>query len=120
MERNERIIRLCKAAGADRYLTGPAAKEYLDEATFAANGIGVGWMDYAGYAEYRQLWGGFEPNVSIVDLLFNTGSCAAALIGRTEPAPPAATGDAAEGRAPTLGRRGRHSASRPSGGGSGG
>jgi hypothetical protein len=95
MERNERIIRLCKAAGADRYLTGPAAREYLDEATFAANGIGVAWMDYAGYAEYPQLWGAFEPNVSIVDLLFNTGPCAAALIGRAEPAPPAAAGDAA-------------------------
>lgn len=61
---------------------------------------GVVWLtvpvDHAGYSEYPQLWGGFEPNVSIVDLLFNTGPCAAALIGRTEPAPPAATGDAAE------------------------
>src|SRR5206468_1166341 len=29
--RSERIIALCKAVGATNYLTGPAAKTYLDE-----------------------------------------------------------------------------------------
>jgi len=86
MERSERILALCKAAGATRYLSGPSARSYLNEAMLKENGICVEWMDYSGYTEYPQLWGGFEPNVSIVDLLFNTGSRAAAQIGRTDQA----------------------------------
>lgn len=82
MGRSERIIALCKAAGATRYLTGPAAATYLDVGAFRANGICVEWMDYTGYPEYPQLWGAYQPNLSIVDLLFNTGSCAAAYLDR--------------------------------------
>ena len=84
MERSDRILALCKAAGATRYLSGPAARGYLNEEMLKENGICVEWMDYSDYPEYPQLWSGFEPNVSIVDLLFNTGSRAAAHIGRTD------------------------------------
>jgi hypothetical protein len=31
-------------------------------------------MSYESYPEYPQLWGEFEPRVSIVDLLLNTGT----------------------------------------------
>jgi hypothetical protein len=64
---------IARAAGADRYLSGPSAKAYLDEAVFAAAGIGVEWMSYEGYSEYPQLYGEFEHAVSVLDLLFNTG-----------------------------------------------
>ena len=30
-------------------------------------------MSYEGYPEYPQLHGGFEPAVSVLDLLFNVG-----------------------------------------------
>lgn len=36
--------------------------------------IRVTWFDYDGYRDYKQLWGGFEPAVSILDLLFNVGA----------------------------------------------
>ncbi len=52
---------------------GPAAKSYLDVSVFKAHGVDVAWMSYEGYPPYPQLWGDFEPNVSIIDLLLNTG-----------------------------------------------
>lgn len=74
LEKNARTLAICQAAGATRYLSGPAAKAYLDESEYADRGIDVAWMSYEGYPEYSQLWGTFEPKVSIVDLLLNTGS----------------------------------------------
>jgi hypothetical protein len=71
--KTERLLAIARAAGADRYLSGPSAKTYFDEALFAAAGIRVEWMRYDGYPEYPQLHGRFEPAVSILDLLFNTG-----------------------------------------------
>ncbi|MGG5818214.1 WbqC family protein [Falsiroseomonas sp. HW251] len=82
MDPSERLAALAEAAGASRYLSGPAAKAYLDPAPFARRGIDVAWMDYAGYPEYPQLWDGFEPAVSVVDLILNTGDAAPALLGR--------------------------------------
>lgn len=74
--RTERIIRLCQAAGASVYVSGPAARAYLDEVAMAENGIAVTWFDYSGYPEYPQLWGAFEGQVSVLDLLFNCGPSA--------------------------------------------
>jgi hypothetical protein len=74
--RTERLIDLCLKAGATEYVTGPAARSYLDVAAFAACGIAVTWVNYAGYPPYPQLWGPFEHQVSIVDLLFNCGRSA--------------------------------------------
>lgn len=71
--KTERLLAVVRAAGADRYLSGPSAKSYLDEALFAETGIVVEWMDYSGYPEYSQLHGSFEPAVSVLDLLFNVG-----------------------------------------------
>jgi hypothetical protein len=78
LDRDARLLALCEAARATRYLSGPAAKAYLDVDGFEARGIEVAFMSYDGYPEYPQLWGGFAPKVSIVDLLLNTGAAAAA------------------------------------------
>ena len=71
--KTERLLGLCIAAGATTYLSGPAARDYLDTAAFANAGIGVEWMNYDGYPEYPQLFPPFEHAVSVLDLLFNTG-----------------------------------------------
>ncbi|WGR73870.1 MULTISPECIES: WbqC family protein [unclassified Bradyrhizobium] len=68
-----RLLAIARAAGADRYLSGPSARAYLDEALLAADGITTEWMSYDGYPEYPQLHGGFEHGVSVLDLLFDTG-----------------------------------------------
>jgi hypothetical protein len=71
--KTERLLSICEGAGASVYLSGPAAKAYLDESMFAEAGIAVNWMDYEGYPEYQQLYPPFEHHVSILDLLFSVG-----------------------------------------------
>jgi hypothetical protein len=70
---SEKLVSLCKQSQASHYLSGAAAKNYLRENLFNEEGIEIGWMDYAGYPEYQQLYPPFAHQVSIVDLLFNTG-----------------------------------------------
>jgi hypothetical protein len=72
--RGDRILALCLAAGADEYVSGPAARSYLDEEAFAQAGVRVWFANYSGYPEYEQLHPPFEHGVSILDLLLNTGS----------------------------------------------
>ena len=71
--RTERLVDLCKRAGATEYLSGPSARDYIEPALFEAAGIGLRFYDYAGYPEYPQRFGKFEHGVSVLDLLFNTG-----------------------------------------------
>lgn len=71
--KTERLLGIARAAGADRYLSGPSARAYFDEALFADAGIAVEWMAYDGYPPYPQLHGEFDPAVTVLDLLFNTG-----------------------------------------------
>ena len=72
--RSERLLHLCSQAGASEYLTGPAARNYLDESLFLEQGISVRWMDYKGYPEYGQLFTPpFIHEVSIIDLILNEG-----------------------------------------------
>lgn len=69
----ERLIDLVTKAGADRYVSGPAAKDYIDPSRFTDAGIELVWKDYSGYPEYPQRYPPFEHGVSILDLLFNVG-----------------------------------------------
>ena len=81
--KSERLRAICVEAGADVYISGPAARDYLDEKHFAESGIAVEWMDYTGYPEYPQLHGDFEHHVSIFDLLLNAGPKAAESLRRS-------------------------------------
>ncbi|RMH69102.1 MAG: hypothetical protein D6675_13865 [Gemmatimonadetes bacterium] len=69
----ERVIELLKKVNATSYLSGPAAKAYLSEEVFRSENIQLEWMDYSGYPEYPQLYPPFAHEVSIIDLIFNTG-----------------------------------------------
>ncbi len=73
LDPTERLAELAAAVGADRYLSGPSARAYLQEDVFNRRGIAVEWMDYAGLHPYPQLWGDFEPAVSTIDALLNLG-----------------------------------------------
>lgn len=73
-DRSERLLNMCRQLGASTYVSGPMARDYLDERLFQEAGIAVEWADYSGYHEYRQLHPPFDHHVSIVDLLFNEGS----------------------------------------------
>lgn len=71
--KTSRLVDLCKQAGASEYISGPAAKDYVEEDLFAKADIELTWFDYSGYAPYPQKWGEFTHAVSIVDLLCNCG-----------------------------------------------
>jgi WbqC-like protein family len=71
--KTKRLADLCLQAGATEYVSGPAARTYIDETVFARSGIKLTWFDYFGYPEYPQLWGPFEHGVTVLDLLFNCG-----------------------------------------------
>ena len=71
--KTERLADLCVQACGTEYISGPAAKDYVDEKVFTDLGIKFIWFDYTGYSTYSQLWGDFTHGVTILDLLFNCG-----------------------------------------------
>jgi len=71
--KTERLVDLCKQAGATEYISGPAAKNYIDDKLFEQENIKLTYMDYAGYPEYDQLFPPFEHKVSVIDLVLNEG-----------------------------------------------
>jgi WbqC-like protein family len=81
--KSSRLANICMQAGATQYLSGPSARDYIDESVFNANNIEVAWFDYSGYSEYPQLWGNFVHGVTVLDVMFNCGPEAAQLIRRS-------------------------------------
>ena len=80
-----RVLAICRALGATRYVTGHGALDYLEHEAFEAAGIAVDYMDYD-RSPYPQLHGVFEPYVTALDVLANTGPAAADHVGgRTVP-----------------------------------
>jgi hypothetical protein len=71
--KGERVVELLSKAGATEYLSGPAAKAYLDPKLLELAGISLEWMDYADYPEYEQLYPPFDGAVSILDMLLTLG-----------------------------------------------
>jgi len=69
----DRLLDLLIRTGARRYISGPAAKDYIVPAQFEEAGIELVWKDYSGYPEYPQRFPPFTHGVSILDLLFNVG-----------------------------------------------
>ncbi len=83
-ERTARLVALCQRVGADRYLTGDAARSYLDTDLFTRSGITVEWQAYR-HPVYPQLHGEFVPYLSVVDLLLNCGDESGAILARSGP-----------------------------------
>jgi hypothetical protein len=71
-EKTTRIINICKKLNADTYLSGIGGKEYLIEEEFIKTGIKLIYQNFK-HPVYTQVYPGFEPFMSIVDLLFNCG-----------------------------------------------
>jgi WbqC-like protein family len=71
-KRTDRLVQLLVHVGADHYISGPSAKDYIEAEQFTSAGITLEYMDY-NYPEYPQLRAPFDPNLSILDLLFMTG-----------------------------------------------
>jgi hypothetical protein len=72
--KNERLVDAVTKLNGTHYLSGPAAKDYLDTNLFEKNNIQVEWMDYSGYSDYKQLYNPFLKHVSVIDYIFNTSN----------------------------------------------
>ena len=71
--KTEKLAGICVQAGADEYISGPAARDYIVPEGFTEAGIRLEYMDYSNYIKYPQLYGEFVHNVSILDMLFHLG-----------------------------------------------
>ena len=63
---------ICRALGAGRYLTLPAAADYVDRRVMEESGIEVSLLDFRPPV-YPQLWGDFVYNLSMLDMLMACG-----------------------------------------------
>lgn len=72
-DKKERVIALLDKVQATSYLTGPTALPYTDTQSFESRGIKLEVKTYE-YNDYPQQWGTFVNNLSILDLIFNTGA----------------------------------------------
>jgi len=69
---SERVYEIVKYFKGTKYITGHGAKSYLDHQLFEENGVDVEYMEYK-RLPYPQQFGAFDPHVSILDLIANTG-----------------------------------------------
>lgn len=74
--RSDRLLMLLETVGATHYLSGPAARSYLDANAFREAGVSVQFKDYSGYPDYPQFYPPFISEVSVLDLLFQAGPIA--------------------------------------------
>ena len=83
---SRRILDLCLAVGAGRYLTGPGGLDYLDLDEFEQAGMEVQVQNYR-HDPYPQQFDlpAFVPRLSAIDMLFNVGRrCRAEVLARGE------------------------------------
>lgn len=74
--KDDRLLAICKAMGADRYLAAQGSAAYIERdhesGAFAGSGVDLLYHNFA-HPEYPQLTGEFTSHMSIVDLLMNCG-----------------------------------------------
>lgn len=83
-EQSGRLLALCRHFGATRYLSGSAARDYLDVPLFERHGVAVEWQDYR-HPTYPQQHGEFVPYLSAIDLLLNCGEESRAILESENP-----------------------------------
>ncbi len=71
-EKTERLSLVLQQIGADEYVSGPGAQDYMDVHILKAKGIKLYWYEFQ-HPVYPQIRGEFIPYLSAIDLLFNTG-----------------------------------------------
>jgi len=81
---SERLLNICRHFGASTYLSGSAARDYLDLPLFERNGVAVVWQDFM-HPVYPQLHGEFVPYMSAVDLILNCGEASRAVLEGAAP-----------------------------------
>lgn len=71
-QKSDLILDICKQLNADTYISGAFGRDYLNLNDFKDAGIEVIFQSYQ-HPTYKQAYEGFEPYMSILDLLMNYG-----------------------------------------------
>lgn len=77
--KTDKLLEILNQVGTTHYISGPSARGYLEERKLLEAGISLEYMVYE-YPEYEQLFPPYDPQVSILDLLFMTGPEASSYI----------------------------------------
>jgi hypothetical protein len=76
----ERLLSICEALGADRYVSAAGSRDYIEENNlFEQHGIQVTYQAYT-HPSYRQQHGDFVSHLSALDVLFNEGPAALSIV----------------------------------------
>lgn len=67
-----RVIEIVKIVGGDTYLSGTGGKQYQSEQNFVNSGIDLVYSNFKPL-NYKQQWGEFLPNMSVLDYCMNEG-----------------------------------------------
>ena len=69
----EKLVNICKAIGADTYVSGIGGRNYIDENLFIKNNIKIEYQNYTPKFYKQRLSNSFIPHLSIIDMLVNVG-----------------------------------------------
>jgi hypothetical protein len=87
-KRTELLANICEAVGATEYFSPIGSAEYLlaEQDVLRRREINIWFQNYE-HPQYRQVFASFEPFASVIDLIFNCGDEAAAVMrgGRKDP-----------------------------------
>lgn len=87
-KRTELLANICGAVGATEYLAPIGSAEYLlaEQDVLRQRGVDISFQNYE-HPQYRQVFAPFQPFASVIDLIFNRGDEAAAVMrsGRKGP-----------------------------------
>ena len=78
-----RLVEICKILGGEFYLSGIDGAKYMDVDMFQDHRVEVIFQNFK-HPQYPQCYGPFEPNMSVVDLLFNCGPESLAIVREAE------------------------------------
>lgn len=71
-KKTDRLLNVLKKIGADEYVSGPAARSYIETDKFREQNIALYWHEFS-HPTYPQLSGDFVPHLSVIDLMCNVG-----------------------------------------------
>jgi hypothetical protein len=82
------LANICELVGAGEYFSPLGSAEYLlaEQNVLRQRGVDIWFQNYE-HPQYRQVFAPFEPFASVIDLIFNCGDEAAAVMrgGRKQP-----------------------------------
>ncbi|MBN1450119.1 MAG: WbqC family protein [Anaerolineales bacterium] len=78
-QKTDRLIQILQHVGARHYLSGPSARDYVEQDKFDEAGITLEFIQYD-YPEYPQLHPPYDPFVTVLDLIFMVGEDALSYI----------------------------------------